>query len=193
MRLPSGEIVPNGMTFRNNYHLRAQATCFVPCGGRPEAVDISNVGSLIIDGKSKFAYIVEGANLYPHPSFFTNVSFITQDAKLRLEKAGAIVYKDASANKGGVTSSSLEGTFLGNLIADFSACFPVLQRHRIRRTYVRKRRRDTTLLLALRPKRPTRNRVQRTSRIRSNLARTRSYQETPLCPLRRIVPRNHQT
>jgi glutamate dehydrogenase len=29
---------------------------------------------------------------------------------LRLEKAGAIVYKDASANKGGVTSSSLEGT-----------------------------------------------------------------------------------
>jgi len=34
--------------------------------------------------------------------------FITQDAKLRLEKAGCIVYKDASANKGGVTSSSLE-------------------------------------------------------------------------------------
>ena len=40
---------------------------------------------------------MEGANL-----------FITQEAKLRLEKAGAIVYKDASANKGGVTSSSLE-------------------------------------------------------------------------------------
>lgn len=42
-------------------------------------------------------YIVEGANL-----------FLTQDARLRLEKAGCIVYKDASANKGGVTSSSLE-------------------------------------------------------------------------------------
>lgn len=28
---------------------------------------------------------------------------------MRLEKAGAIIYKDASANKGGVTSSSLEG------------------------------------------------------------------------------------
>jgi len=40
---------------------------------------------------------VEGANL-----------FITQDAKIRLEKAGCIIYKDASANKGGVTSSSLE-------------------------------------------------------------------------------------
>jgi glutamate dehydrogenase len=70
VRLPSGEVVPNGMTFRNNYHLRAQATCFVPCGGRPEAVDISNVGSLIIDGKSKFAYIIEGANLYRALSYF---------------------------------------------------------------------------------------------------------------------------
>jgi len=67
VKLPSGEIVANGMNFRNTYHLRGQAVCFVPCGGRPEAVDISNVNSLIVDGKSKFAYIVEGANLYrPH-------------------------------------------------------------------------------------------------------------------------------
>lgn len=49
------------------------------------------------DGKPRFSYIVEGANL-----------FFTQDARLRLEKAGAIIFKDASANKGGVTSSSLE-------------------------------------------------------------------------------------
>ncbi len=42
-------------------------------------------------------YVVEGANL-----------FLTQDARLQLEKAGVILYKDASANKGGVTSSSLE-------------------------------------------------------------------------------------
>jgi glutamate dehydrogenase len=64
VKLPSGETVANGMNFRNSYHLRAQAACFVPCGGRPEAIDISNVGSLIIDGKSKIPYIVEGANLY---------------------------------------------------------------------------------------------------------------------------------
>jgi glutamate dehydrogenase len=63
VRLPSGETVSNGMTFRNTYHLRAQAQCFVPCGGRPEAVELSNVGNLIIDGKSKIPYIVEGANL----------------------------------------------------------------------------------------------------------------------------------
>jgi len=34
--------------------------------------------------------------------------FFTQEARLILEHAGAVIYKDASANKGGVTSSSLE-------------------------------------------------------------------------------------
>lgn len=97
--LPSGEIVNNGMIFRNTFHLRGgkQFDVFVPCGGRPESIDLATVSKLIADGKCTIPYIVEGANL-----------FITQDAKLRLEKAGCILYKDASANKGGVTSSSLE-------------------------------------------------------------------------------------
>ncbi|KAI0382748.1 NAD-specific glutamate dehydrogenase [Hypomontagnella monticulosa] len=97
--LPTGEVVPNGTPFRNFYHLRdtGLTDCFVPCGGRPESIDLSTVSKLIKDGKSTIPYIVEGANL-----------FITQDAKLRLEKAGCILFKDASANKGGVTSSSLE-------------------------------------------------------------------------------------
>lgn len=97
--LPTGEVIDNGMIFRNTFHLRGgkQFDLFVPCGGRPESIDLSNVHKVIVDGKSTIPYIVEGANL-----------FITQDAKLRLEKAGCIVYKDASANKGGVTSSSLE-------------------------------------------------------------------------------------
>ncbi|KIW63011.1 hypothetical protein PV04_09893 [Phialophora macrospora] len=97
--LPSGEKVNNGMTFRNTFHLRdgSEYDLFVPCGGRPESIDLSTTAKLISDGKCKIPYIVEGANL-----------FITQDAKLRLEKAGCIIYKDASANKGGVTSSSLE-------------------------------------------------------------------------------------
>ena len=98
VKLPSGEIVHNGMIFRNTFHLRGgHYETFVPCGGRPEAVDLGNVGKLIVDGKTTVPYIVEGANL-----------FITQDAKLRLEKAGCILFKDASANKGGVTSSSME-------------------------------------------------------------------------------------
>ncbi|KAH8704732.1 putative NAD dependent glutamate dehydrogenase [Talaromyces proteolyticus] len=99
VKLPSGEIVNNGMVFRNKFHLRndQELDLFVPCGGRPESIDLGSVHKLIVNGKSVIPYIVEGANL-----------FITQDAKLRLEKAGCILYKDASANKGGVTSSSLE-------------------------------------------------------------------------------------
>jgi glutamate dehydrogenase len=98
--LPSGEIVENGLTFRNTFHTNslAQATLFVPCGGRPESVGLDNVHHLIGDnGVPLFKYIVEGANL-----------FFTQEARLRLEKAGVVIFKDASANKGGVTSSSLE-------------------------------------------------------------------------------------
>jgi glutamate dehydrogenase len=99
IKLPSGEIVNNGMLFRNTFHLRKDQPIdlFVPCGGRPESIDLGTVGKLIVNAKAIIPYIVEGANL-----------FITQDAKLRLEKAGCILYKDASANKGGVTSSSLE-------------------------------------------------------------------------------------
>jgi len=97
--LPNGEVVTNGTTFRNTYHLRdtGMVDVFVPCGGRPESIDLISVSKLIKDGKATIPYIVEGANL-----------FITQDAKLRLEAAGCVLYKDASANKGGVTSSSLE-------------------------------------------------------------------------------------
>lgn len=101
IKLPDGTIVEDGLRFRNEFHLNelSSADLFVPCGGRPEAVDINNVNLLFHkDGLTpRFKYIVEGANL-----------FFTQDARIRLEHAGCIVFKDASANKGGVTSSSLE-------------------------------------------------------------------------------------
>jgi glutamate dehydrogenase len=98
--LPNGEVVENTLNFRNEFHLHPLATAdlFVPCGGRPESINLSNVHKVLHkDGKPKFKIIVEGANL-----------FITQDARMVLEQAGAVLYKDASANKGGVTSSSLE-------------------------------------------------------------------------------------
>ncbi len=93
-------MVPSGLKFRNEFHLNplSSADVFVPCGGRPESIDLSNVHNLFNkDNSPRFKYIVEGANL-----------FITQDARLYLEKRNVIVFKDASANKGGVTSSSLE-------------------------------------------------------------------------------------
>ena len=98
--LPDGTLVSNGEEFRNTFHLHplAKADLFVPCGGRPAAVNINNWQQLFAqDGRPKFKIIVEGANL-----------FITEEARLRLEEHKIIVIKDASANKGGVTSSSLE-------------------------------------------------------------------------------------
>ncbi len=46
--LPDGEVVEDGLKFRNEFHLHPLSTAdlFVPCGGRPEAVDINNVNSL---------------------------------------------------------------------------------------------------------------------------------------------------
>ncbi|CCM05749.1 uncharacterized protein FIBRA_07981 [Fibroporia radiculosa] len=98
VKLPSGELVIDGTDFRNSAHLRFKADLFVPCGGRPEAVNISNVAALVdSEGKPNFKYIVEGANL-----------FLTQQARIYLEKRKAVLFKDSSTNKGGVTSSSLE-------------------------------------------------------------------------------------
>lgn len=51
----------------------------------------------VIVADVRFRIIVEGANL-----------FVTQQARLVLEKRGVILIRDSSANKGGVTSSSLE-------------------------------------------------------------------------------------
>jgi len=100
VKLPNGETVESGLAFRNEFHVHplSRADLFVPCGGRPASVNLGNVNKFLSkDGKPKYKIIVEGANL-----------FLTQDARLVLENAGVVLYKDASANKGGVTSSSLE-------------------------------------------------------------------------------------
>lgn len=88
------------MDFRNSFHLHplCKADLFVPCGGRPESVKLADVHHLFEeDGTPKFKFIVEGANL-----------FFSQDARMVLAQKGVPLYKDASTNKGGVTSSSLE-------------------------------------------------------------------------------------
>jgi glutamate dehydrogenase len=64
----------------------------------PGAVNISNVAALVdSEGKPHYGCIVEGANL-----------FFTQQARLYLEQRKVVLFKDSSANKGGVTSSSME-------------------------------------------------------------------------------------
>ncbi|CCW67792.1 unnamed protein product [Phytomonas sp. Hart1] len=116
VKLPDGTLVRNGVQFRDEFHFLkySDADIFLPCGGRPRSITIENVARLLkvkdVDGEDmlrgrvnpspdelKFKIIVDGANL-----------FISQDARLALERCGVVLIKDASTNKGGVTSSSLE-------------------------------------------------------------------------------------
>ncbi len=90
--------IKTGLELRDQFHFLIKADLFVPAGGRPYTINITNWQRMLDkDGKPKYKIIVEGANL-----------FITQDARIELEKKGIILIKDSSANKGGVTSSSLE-------------------------------------------------------------------------------------
>ena len=67
-------------------------------------MNISNVAALVdTEGKPHFKYVVEGANL-----------FLTQQARLYLEKRKVVLFKDSSANKG--THISLVADDRGDLI-----------------------------------------------------------------------------
>lgn len=90
---------PAGMKARNSMHNRLVADAFIPCGGRPNTIDISNYHNFILeDGTPSSKLIVEGANL-----------FITSEARQALfNEAGVMIVKDSSANKGGVITSSYE-------------------------------------------------------------------------------------
>jgi len=80
------------------------ADLFIPAGGRPETIDGTNWRRYLRqDGKPSAPAIVEGAN-----------SFITPEARDRLQEAGVLLFRDASANKCGVISSSYE--IIGNLL-----------------------------------------------------------------------------
>jgi len=98
--LPDGSVVKSGVDLRNNFHTwpGLKADFFVPCGGRPGSINIDNVHMMFDEqGQPRFPNIVEGANLYTTPG-----------ARDVLQDRGVTLFKDASTNKGGVTSSSLE-------------------------------------------------------------------------------------
>lgn len=83
--------------FRNNVHT-TKADIFIPCGGRPRTLNENNWRDFLDDkGVPTSKAIVEGANLY-----------LTPAARSFLEQSGVLIIKDSSANKGGVTCSSLE-------------------------------------------------------------------------------------
>lgn len=47
--LPDGTVVESGLHFRNSFHLNQNvvADFFVPCGGRPESVNMQNVDKMM--------------------------------------------------------------------------------------------------------------------------------------------------
>ena len=80
------------------------ADLFIPAGGRPETVDGRNWHRFFReDGTPTARVIVEGAN-----------SFLTPEARSRLQERGIVLLRDASANKCGVISSSYE--IIANLL-----------------------------------------------------------------------------
>ena len=88
-----------GLKARNTMHNRVQADAFIPAGGRPSTINISNYKKFLKeDGSPSSKVIVEGANL-----------FLTPDARQALnDEAGVVIIKDSSANKCGVITSSYE-------------------------------------------------------------------------------------
>jgi len=88
-----------GIKARNSMHNRLVADAFVPAGGRPSTIDMSNYKNFLLpDGSPSSKLIVEGANL-----------FITGEARKALyDEAGVAIIKDSSANKCGVITSSFE-------------------------------------------------------------------------------------
>jgi len=82
---------------RHNVH-QVKADIFIPGGGRPRTLNENNIKEFFDEtGKPTARAIIEGANLY-----------LTPFARRNLEKAGVIIIKDSSANKGGVICSSFE-------------------------------------------------------------------------------------
>ncbi|MBI9081172.1 MAG: NAD-glutamate dehydrogenase [Pseudodesulfovibrio sp.] len=89
---------PNGTRVRNSLHNTAVADLFIPSGGRPDTINMSNWKQFLQkDGTPSAKGIVEGANI-----------FISADARAEMEKAGVLVVPGPSANKTGVICSSYE-------------------------------------------------------------------------------------
>lgn len=85
--------------FRRNIHMTC-ADVFITGGGRPRTLHQGNIDEFLLSGVPTAKLIVEGANLY-----------LTHEARALLEKKNTLIFRDSSANKGGVMSSSMEVLF----------------------------------------------------------------------------------
>ncbi|QJB54943.1 NAD-glutamate dehydrogenase domain-containing protein [Pseudodesulfovibrio sp. zrk46] len=89
---------PDGTRIRNELHNTAVADIFIPSGGRPDTINMSNWKNFLqADGTPSARGLVEGANI-----------FISADARAEMEKVGVLAVPGPSANKTGVICSSYE-------------------------------------------------------------------------------------
>ncbi len=83
---------------RNNLYAKVVADIFIPAGGRPYTVNSDNWQHFLQpDGTPSAKAVIEGANI-----------FFTDQARDHLQEHGLLMFKDSSANKCGVISSSFE-------------------------------------------------------------------------------------
>ncbi|CCH48091.1 NAD-glutamate dehydrogenase domain-containing protein [Pseudodesulfovibrio piezophilus] len=89
---------PAGTRIRNELHNTAVADIFIPSGGRPDTINMSNWKRFLLeDGTSSARGLVEGANI-----------FISAEARAEMERVGVLAVPGPSANKTGVICSSYE-------------------------------------------------------------------------------------
>ena len=82
---------------RYNLH-QTPTDIFIPAGGRPRTLNETNISEFLDSaGNPTSKAIIEGANLY-----------LNAKARHFLEQKGVLIFKDSSANKGGVICSSFE-------------------------------------------------------------------------------------
>ena len=87
-----------GARLRDDLHNRVAADLFLPCGGRPGAMNARNWKRFLLpDGSPSCRVAVEAANLYFAP-----------EAAAELEQRGVLLVPGPSANKTGVICSSYE-------------------------------------------------------------------------------------
>ncbi|EHJ46482.1 Glu/Leu/Phe/Val dehydrogenase [Solidesulfovibrio carbinoliphilus subsp. oakridgensis] len=128
---------PDGAKVRASLHNTVPADLFIPAGGRPDTLNAGNWRDFCdADGRPSARVIIEGANL-----------FLTSEARLHLEAAGALIAPGPSANKAGVICSSYE--ILAGLVMT-EAEFAAVRRRYIREVLAilgRKARAEAALLL----------------------------------------------
>ncbi len=114
-KLPEGTMVEDGTFFHRNFlsdvSLRkfiekAGINVFVPCGGFKDTINANNVNSFLELFK-EVKIIVEGANV-----------FFDDTARDVIAANGILQIRDSSANKGGVTSSSIAEVLPSFLLGD---------------------------------------------------------------------------